>query len=201
MSDLVLLENPHFIVDLMYARANNMLNCAVYLEIGQGTKAYMHKDMKEALLSLVPDLEKMHCKMRICDAYRSPLAHKKMLEIIPRAKAHFFAETPNKSNHCHGTSVDVCLTDLNGNNLVYPTEVDAYTPKFAKQVAEGNFAAFQKHLLKARHDYVGASEEAIRNRQALKNMMESHGFESIEQEWWHYNLKGWQNYPLIDENF
>ena len=32
----------------------------------------------------------------------------------------------------------------------------------------------------------------------LKSMMESVGFESIMHEWWHYNLKGWQNYPMVE---
>ena len=60
------------------------------------------------------------------------------------------------------------------------------------------FDEFQKHLVKARHDYMGASDEAIKNREFLKQLMETHGFESIPHEWWHYNLKGWQNYPVVE---
>ena len=198
MSELVDLTDSHFIIDMMYARTDNMVGRAIYKEIGYGNKALMHTDVRDALLRLVPFLEKNHLKMRICDAYRPPLAHQKLLEIIPRSQAHFFAETPKKSNHCHGTAVDVCLTDMNGNNLPYPTEIDAYDKHFQEQVSNGCFEDFQKHLLKARHDYAEAAPEALANRQQLKDLMEKSGFEAIIYEWWHYNIKNWQDYPLID---
>jgi D-alanyl-D-alanine dipeptidase len=195
---LVELLDVHFIIDMMYARTDNMIGCAIYKEIGYGNKAYMHKDVKEALLQTLPFLQENNLKMRICDAYRPPLAHQKLLEIIPRSQAHFFAETPEKSNHCHGTAVDVCLTDINDKNLIYPTEIDAYEKHFQEQVSKGCFEEFQLHLQKAKHNYMDVSEEAIRNRQMLKDLMESVGFESITHEWWHYNLKGWQNYPMVE---
>lgn len=196
--NLVQLTDSHFIIDMMYARSNNMTGRAVYEEIGYKNVAYMHKDVIRILLKIIPFLEINSLKMRICDAYRPPIAHQKLLEIIPRSKAKFFAETPEKSNHCHGTAVDVCLTDLNGNNLSYPTEIDAYEEKYSKQVLNGQFSDFDKHLIKARHDYMGASPEAIKNREQLKSLMENSGFESINHEWWHYNIKGWQKYPVIE---
>ena len=85
--------------------------------------------------------------MRICDAYRPPIARQKLLEIIPRYKAKFFAQTPEKSNHCHGTALDVCLTDINGNNLLYPTEIDAYEKRFQEQITKGLFVEFQQRKL------------------------------------------------------
>jgi len=198
MSELVDLTDSHFIIDMMYARTDNMVGRAIYKEIDYGNKALMHPDVRDALLRLVPFLEKNHLKMRICDAYRPPLAHQKLLEIIPRSQAHFFAETPEQSNHCHGTAVDVCLTDINENNLTYPTEIDAYEKRFQEQVGNGRFEDFQKHLLKARHDYAEAKPEASANRQQLKDLMEKNGFEAIIYEWWHYNIKNWQDYPLIE---
>ena len=196
MENLVLFDNPHFIIDMMYARSNNMSGQPVYEQIGYGNHAYMHKDMAAALEKIVPILTENKLKMRICDAYRPPLAHQKLLEIVPIPG--FFAATPERSNHCHGTAVDVCLTDENGKNLVYPTEIDAYEKRFQEQVCRGDAAEFQKHLIKARHDYMEASAEAIENRNFLKALMESHGFESIMHEWWHYNLKGYQGYPVIE---
>ena len=196
MNNLVRINDSHFIEDLMYARENNMLGQSVYGNIGFGNKAYVHPDVLKALLSLIPILEEKGLKMRICDAYRPPLAHQKMVEIIPIPG--FFKADYRTSNHCHGTAVDVCLTDIKGNNLIYPCEVDAYEPEFQKQVAEGNFAPFQAHLQKARHDYTEASAEAIANREFLRELMTSHGFESIPHEWWHYNIVGWQNYPVVE---
>lgn len=194
--DLILLDNPHFIIDMMYARKNNMVGRAVYEEIGFGNNAYVHKKVAEKLLSIVPILDEKQYKLRICDAYRPPLAHKKLLEIIPRAG--FFAATPERSNHCHGTAVDVCLTDTNGNNLDYPTQIDAYEEKYSRQVADGNFDEFFEHLKKARHDYTKASALQMENRKFLKDLMESHGFSSISHEWWHYNIEDFTLYPLVE---
>lgn len=196
--DLVLFEHPLFITDMMYARENNMVGKATYADedVHFGNYAYVHKDVAKALLSIVPVLEEKHLKMRICDAYRPPLAHQKMVEIVPIKG--FFKADYRTSNHCHGTAVDVCLTDMNGRNLLYPTEIDAYEERFQKQVAKGDFAEFQQHLQKARHDFTAAAPEALANRAFLKQLMESHGFESIPHEWWHYNLKGWEKYPVIE---
>jgi len=196
MQNLILFENPCFITDMMYARSNNMVGQDVYRQIGYGNKTYMHPDTAAALLKIIPVLREKGLKMRICDAYRPPLAHRKLLEIIPLPG--FFAATPERSNHCHGTAVDVCLTDKNGNNLLYPTEIDAYEKRFQEQVCTGDFTEFQQHLKKARHDYMETTAEAIKNRNFLKSLMESYGFESVAHEWWHYNLRGWQAYPLIE---
>lgn len=194
-NELVLFDDPHFIIDLMYARENNMVGRAVYKELNYGNKAYMRPETKEALLSLIPVLEKNGYKMRICDAYRPPLAHQIMLNIVP--KAGLFAESSEASNHCHGTAVDVCLTDMNGNNLDYPTEIDAYEERFRKQVLNDDFSEYAGHLKKAAHGYPDASPEQIKNREFLKELMEAHGFESLSYEWWHYNLNGWERYPVI----
>lgn len=196
-SNLVLIDNPYFIVDMMYATPDNMSGKAVYMSFPQQDKAYLHNDAYKALLSVIPELAKHHYRMRIRDAYRLPQAHQALFKAVPIQG--FFKEDYTTSNHCHGTAVDVCLTDENGNNLAFPTEVDAYTKEFQLQVADGKFDDFKKHLQKARHDYMEADSEALENRAFLKTLMESHGFESIPHEWWHYNLKGWQNYPVIDK--
>lgn len=195
-NELILFNDPHFIIDMMYARSNNMVQQAVYEKIGFGNQAYMHPDVAENLLSLIPILEENNLEMRICDAYRPPLAHQKLLEIIPFEG--FFAKNPERSNHCHGTAVDVCLTDLRGNNLPYPTEIDAYEKRYALQVLKGDFKEFQQHLIKARHDYDKAADDELKNRRFLKDLMEAHGFSSIPHEWWHYNLKNYQDYPLVE---
>ena len=196
--DLVLLDDPHFIIDMMYARPNNMFGKAIYEDIGFGKKAYLRQETIDALLKVIPFLEKNNLKMRVCDAYRPPIAHQQMLSIVPYEKAQLLAQTPERSNHCHGTAVDVCLTDGNGKNLIYPTEIDAYEKRFQEQVKQGHFEGFEQHFQKARQDYMETSDAAIRNRKQLRDLMESVGFESISREWWHYNLKGWQNYPLIE---
>ena len=200
IANLVEIKNDdNFIIDMMYASLkNNMTGVAVYEEIGLGNRAFVHKDMWEKLKQVVPYLQAHNLKMKICDAYRPPIAHARMKEIIPQPG--FFASSPERSQHCHGTAVDVCLCDKNGNELVYPTKVDAFDARYAKQVQSGNVAPFFEYLKKARHDYDGSETLALNNRGELRRLMESIGLESISSEWWHYDLPNGrgENYPVID---
>ena len=195
MKNLIEISDPNFIVDLMYARMENISGRAVYQEVGFGNRAYLHPAAAAALMSVVPTLERLGLKMRICDAYRPAEAHRLLVKAVPIPG--FFKADFRTSNHRHGTAVDVCLADWQGRNFSYPTEVDAYEAKWQKEVAAGEFEGFRAHLQKARHDYQTAAAEEIQNREFLKNLMEACGFESIPHEWWHYNLKGWQKYPVI----
>lgn len=111
-----------------------------------------------------------------------------------------FAANYKLSNHCHGTVIDVCLTDLNGKNLDYPTNIDAYTPQIYQALQNGESRPLQENLTKARHDFWNTSISALANRALLKDSMVQHGFQALPQEWWHYNLKGYERYPVIEPN-
>lgn len=191
--------DDYFIIDMMYASLkNNMIGIAVYQDIGIGNRAFVHKDLWKKLQRIIPYLKENKLKIKICDAYRPPLAHAKMKEIIPQPG--FFASQPERSLHCHGTAIDVCLCDIDGNELIYPTKVDAFDNFYAKQVQEGNLAPFFEYLQEAHHDYVCASRQALTNREELKKLMESIGLEAISNEWWHYELPEGRSekYPMIE---
>lgn len=192
---LVEITDSHFIIDMMYARGENIAGLPVYKQIGLGNRAFAHPQVIEKMLSLIPELEMLNLKLRICDAYRPPLAHILLMQQVPLPG--LFAENYQLSNHCHGTAVDVCLTDLNGNNLDFPTEIDAYTPEIAQALHQGNPTPLRENLIRARHDYQDASPTALTNRKLLKELMISHGFEPIPHEWWHYNLQNFEDYPVI----
>ncbi len=198
---LVSINEDPFIIDLMYARPDNMTGRPVYQEIGFGNQAWVHPELKERLLKLIPLLQQKGLKMKICDAYRPPLAHTLMKEIIPFPG--FFATNAERSQHCHGTAVDVILTTPDGHELAYPTKVDGYDPLLAKEVQSGQMGNFMKHLKKAARDYTSddpALAAAIQNRDELRLMMESIGLEGIPLEWWHFDLPGGRSeaYPMID---
>lgn len=193
-------SDDYFIIDMMYASLkNNMTGVAVYQDMGIGNRAFVHKDLWQKLKQVIPYLKEKNLKMKICDAYRPPLAHAKMKEIIPQPG--FFASSPERSQHCHGTAIDVCLCHPDGKELVYPTNVDAYDETYAKQVQNGNLDPFFEYLKKAHHDYFDENKEALDNREELKKLMESVGLESISSEWWHYDLPEGRSekYPMIDD--
>ena len=193
---LIELNGERFIIDLMYAGTRNIASFAAYEEIGLGNRAFVHLQVFENLMKIVPILENNHLKMCIRDAYRPPLAHILLQKKV--AIPGLFAANYQLSNHCHGTAVDVCLADESGKLLSYPTETDAYSDDIAQAVRKGNFTPLQENLCKARHDYMQAPYEALANRSFLKELMEDNGFLSIPHEWWHYNLKGFEKYPVIE---
>lgn len=192
------ITDSHFIIDMMYARSDNMAGYPAYQEIGLGNRAFVQTALYDKLMGLIPELDAMRLKMRICDAYRPPLAHTVLLKKV--ALPGLFAANYQLSNHCHGTAVDVCLTDLSGNNLDYPTNIDAYTPEIYQALQKGETNLLQENLYRARHDYLAAPVSALANRALLKDLMLRHGFETIPQEWWHYNLVGFERYPVIEPN-
>lgn len=199
-SNYVAINNELFLIDMMYAHQNNMLCCPIYDYIGWGNLAVVHEDLWACLENLIPMLEKNHMKLKVCDAYRHPYAHDLMKKTV--TLDGFFAKNAEKSQHCRATAVDVCLCDENGNELLFPTKVDAYDAKYAKEIAAGNSENFKKHLVKARHDYMQAEPVAIRNREFLRSLMEFVGLQSIPHEWWHYNLPNGNTdlYPVVELN-
>ena len=187
-----------FIIDMMYAKDENIALRPAYQEIGFGNRALVHVDLAACLQQLAPRLVSEGMKLRIRDAYRPPLAHQLLVRSVP--VEGLFASVPQRSLHCYGTAIDCCLTDEKGRNLLFPTEIDAYDIKYARQLARGETAAYYKHLQKARQDfYTSEFAVAINNRELLKKMMTEVGFETIGSEWWHYQLPlGRENYPMVD---
>lgn len=186
-----------FFVNMMYFSTDNMLMQDIYGKIGLGNRCFVHNDLWLLLQKLIPELKKNNLKLKICDAYRPPLAHEMMREIIPMTG--FFAATPERSQHCHASAIDVVLLDENGNELEFPCQVDAYEAKYAKAIANGEWDAFKAHLERAKYSW-NATEDAskIANRDKLRSLMEAAGFQAIEHEWWHFNLPNKENYPLVN---
>jgi D-alanyl-D-alanine dipeptidase len=54
---------------------------------------------------------------------------------------------------------------------------------------------------KAHHSYQGSTAVARANRAKLKSLMVKHGFEPLDNEWWHYDFQGWDKYPILDKSF
>ncbi len=197
-NNLTEISGSFFIIDMMYATSENMVMRPVYKEVGFGDRAYAHLDVAVRLQELASQLADQELKLRIRDAYRPPVAHRRFLELVP--VEGFFASRPENSLHCYGTAIDCCLTDLKGRNLKFPTEVDAYEKKYAKQIAKGVTEPFYKHLEKARQDFLDTRyAEEINNRELLKKIMTSVGFEPISSEWWHFQLPGGKDdNPMIE---
>ena len=197
-NNLVEIHGDRFIVDIIYAKPENITMHPVYEEVGFGAKAYIHADVAKCLKAVEKKLKDLKLKMRITDAYRPPVAHRRILELLPLED--LFASKPENSLHCYGTAIDCCLTDEKGKNLKFPTEIDAYDKKYAWQIAFGQTDDFYKCFAKARSDFYDEHySREIYNRELLKSIMLNSGFECIGREWWHFQLPYVkERYPFIE---
>lgn len=192
--------DDEFVVDMMYARCDNMMQTPVYQQVGMGNRCFVQPDMMDCLMKLRPLLREKRLKLKICDAYRPVKAFYLMKQIIPMEG--FFALTPERSQHCHASAVDVTLLNEDDQELKFPCNVDAYEEKFAVQIARGQWDDFKQHLKKAKYDWFAEGfEKEIQNRTMLRDMMENVGLKALEHEWWHFNLPNKEKYPLIEAEF
>ncbi len=166
--------NPSIIVDLRYATTHNFTKQKIYTSM----TCFLHKDTAHALDTIQKELAKRQLGLKIWDGYRSLAAQKKLWTICPDAN---YVCPPHKGGrHTRGTAVDVTLVDLKNNKeLAMPTEFDNFTRK-------------------AWSEYQELSDDVKKNRTLLHTLMKKHGFESLKTEWWHFDLKGWRQYPVID---
>jgi len=166
--------NPTIIVDLRYATANNFTKHTIY----DSAVCLLHKDAAFALNTIQQELARRQLGLKIWDGYRSLIAQKKLWSICP--DANYVCPPEKGGRHTRGTAVDVTLVDLKTHKeLAMPTEFDDFTPK----------AWITNDDL---------SQEVKRNRDLLQTVMKKHGFEPIETEWWHFDLKGWKHYSVLN---
>jgi serine beta-lactamase-like protein LACTB len=50
-------------------------------------------------------------------------------------------------------------------------------------------------------DYVGGTSRQRWHRELLRRSMEAEGFTVYEAEWWHFDYKDWQKYPIGNQTF
>ena len=168
--------NEKIVLDIRYATTNNFLKKAVY----PTARCFVVKDAAFKLDSIQHELEKKGLGLKIFDGYRPLRVQKMMWEILPDNR--YVADPKNGSRHNRGAAVDVTLVDSNGAELHLPTDFDDFTEK-------------------ASHDFSQLPENVIRNRELLKSIMNKYGFIHLNSEWWHYDLKNYADYPVVDYTF
>lgn len=168
--------NPNIKLDIRYATENNFLKKAVYPE----ARCFIRYAAAIKLDSIQQELETIGLGLKIFDGYRPLGVQKMMWEILPDSR--YVADPSRGSRHNRGAAVDLTLVDSEGNDLEMPTEFDDFS-------------------MKARHANQDLPDHVKRNRWILKTIMEKYGFKSITSEWWHYDLIGWQQFPVMDKSF
>lgn len=168
---------PEIALDIRYATSNNFMGRPMY----QQAKAFARLPVVLALKEVQDELKAKGLGIKIFDAYRPYAITVKFYE---QAKDTNFVADPHKgSKHNRGCAIDMTLIDLKtGKDLDMPTGFDSFSKKAAA-------------------DYKALPKPEIANRELLKSVMQAHGFKVNPTEWWHYDFKGWPNFPLLDIPF
>src|SRR5215469_4187847 len=171
--------DPTIKLDIRYATANNFLGRSVYTE----ARAFLQRPAAEALVRVNKSLREKGYGLIIHDGYRPWSVTKIFWDATPADKKQFVADPSQGSRHNRGCAVDLSLYDLNtGREVVMPSEYDEMTER-------------------SDINYKGGSEASRRLRDILRASMEAEGFAVYEPEWWHYDYKDWQQYPILNVSF
>ena len=168
---------PDITLDIRYATKNNFMKRVMYSE----ASAFARKPVVAQLKKIQKELRKKGYGLKIYDAYR-PYAI--TVAFYEQASDKNFVANPSKgSKHNRGCAVDLSLINYNTKEEIpMPTPFDSFAAEAAVT-------------------YQNLPESVIKNRDFLIKTMESHGFKVLDNEWWHFDFIGWQNFELLDIPF
>lgn len=153
-----------FVYDMKYATLDNFLKAKVY----DCAECFLRIKTVKAMIKANTEFMKMGYKIKIFDCYRPLDIQKRMWKIVPNPE---YVANPSKGSiHNRGGAVDITLVDANGVELDMGTTFDFFG-------------------IEAGHNYQNLSQKIKSNRELLKTIMIQNGFNSLDSEWWHYNLK------------
>ena len=168
--------DPTLRFDIRYATTNNFMGAVFYEE----PHARMQRPAAEALVRAHEALREEGLGLIIYDAYRPWAVTKMFWDATPEALKQFVANPANGSRHNRGCAVDLGLYDLTTGEIVeMPSGYDEFTAR-------------------AYTDYPGSSAQSRYHRERLRDAMEAQGFTVYPYEWWHFDYRDWDEYPIIE---
>ena len=171
--------DPKVKLDIRYATTNNFLGTPVYSQ----ARAFLQHPAAEALLRVHKKLMDMGYGLLIHDAYRPWYVTKIFWDATPDDKKIFVADPNQGSRHNRGCAVDLSLYELASGK---PVEmVGVYD-----EMSERSYAG-----------YPGGTSLQRWHRELLRRVMESEGFLVYPFEWWHFDYRDWQKYPILNTPF
>jgi len=168
--------NPHIIVDMRYATEDNFAKKKLY----DSNTCFLRKSTAVKLDTVQKELERMNLGLKVWDCYRPLAVQWVFWAILPDER--YVANPKTGSRHNRASAVDLTVVDSQGKELQMPTGFDDFS-------------------LKAGHRYQDLPDEAIRNRELLKGLMEKAGFIPLPEEWWHYDDENWMQFDIMDVRF
>jgi CubicO group peptidase (beta-lactamase class C family)/D-alanyl-D-alanine dipeptidase len=166
-------------LDIRYATTDNFMGAVFYSE----PRAFLQKPAAEAVARAHRWLKERGYGLLIHDAYRPWYVTKTFWDATPPHLRNFVADPARGSRHNRGCAVDVTLYDL-------------ATGKVVEMVS-----GYDEFTSRAFPDYPGGTSRQRWHRELLRTAMEREGFDVYEWEWWHFDFRGWQRYPIMNATF
>ncbi len=173
--------DPTIHLDVRYATANNFTGKPVYSQ----ARAFLQRPAAEALFRVGRSLRDKGWGLLVFDGYRpwSVTKHFWMITSKDKRDRGFVANPAKGSKHNRGAAVDLSMYDLaTGKEADMPSAYDEFTGRAAPS-------------------YTGGTADQRSRRDLLRAEMEKEGFVVDTGEWWHFNYKGWETYPILDVPF
>lgn len=165
--------------DIRYATTNNFMGVKFYSE----ARAFLQRPAAVALVRVHRALKDKGYGLLIHDAYRPWYVTKMFWDATPDSLKIFVADPMKGSRHNRGCAVDLTLCDLK-------------TGKAVEMVS-----GYDEFSDRAFPDYMGGTSLQRWYRELLREAMESEGFQVYDWEWWHFDYKDWQHYPIGTARF
>lgn len=166
-------------LDIKYATADNFVGKPVYPE----ARAFLQRPAAEGVVKVHKWLNKQGRGIVIYDGYRPWAITKLFWETVRPDQREFVADPAKGSKHNRGCAVDLGIFDLKtGKAVPMPSGYDEFTDRAAPT-------------------YAGGTDEERKNRDTLIQLMTAHGFTVNPNEWWHFDLVGWEQYAIYDIAF
>ena len=166
-------------LDIKYATADNFIGKPVYPE----ARAFLQRPAAEGVIRVHKWLNKQGLGVIIYDGYRPWSITKLFWEAVREDQKIFVADPAKGSKHNRGCAVDLGIFDLKtGKAIPMPSAYDEFTDRASPSYADG-------------------TAEERNNRDKLRQLMEANGFTVNANEWWHFDLVGWEQYAIYDIGF
>lgn len=178
------------VVDLKYSGTDNFMGVNMY---GDLKKAYLSPDIAEKLLNAQKLLRAKNPEytLIVYDAARPLSAQKMMYDKVQDTEYEQYVSNPYSGggHHCYGCAVDVSIL-FNGKPLDMGTDFDSFSDL---SHTDNEISNLENGTL---------SITAYENRQLLRNIMTSVGFDVEPCEWWHFSCyhieEVRKKYPRLD---
>ena len=176
--ELVKLD-PTVKLDIHYASDNNFMGAPFYTQ----ARAFLQRLAAEALVRANRKLHEQGYGLLIFDAYRPWYVTKMFWDGTPAEDHEYVADPSQGSKHNRGCAVDLTAYDL---RTAQPLDM----PSTYDEMSE-----------RAHSDYAGGTPQQNANRALLRNDLEAEGFTVNPEEWWHFDYRDWQLYPIMNVAF